>query len=634
MSNPVLQAYIDSGGVSGYVTPGDFATTSIDFSHDLSARQTTFDISLTPYLVPIFEQWDFRGAGNREIVVMAPEQTAKSLSWQLGLIWSFLYEPGLSMVVYPSDEKCDEINRAKLQPLMRSVPTLAAGLSMPKTKAKNRYNFPGFISYFQGAVERISAHSARIRVADEVDDWEHVADKKESPKLEDLKKRARTFDDSLFVAVSSPKGESKLIYPEFQRTSQGYWHLRCLECGELSLRSCDIHNLQFETTESDGQSILIPGSERLRCPKCQHEHVYSDRREMNLKGDYIHRVPELVGRRTGFQWGALASQWESLSWSYIAEKQLAAGSSADIRDQTNFDNSIRGLPFRARRKKNGDLAEDLLQHCAEPPDPATVEGLFLSVDTQDTGWRWELRALTVDSNRHLLKFGNAEFIDLTDEEREQINAGRRVDCAAASELYEPVQTLADVLSEGWQGIPVTMALIDEGGHRKKAVEAFVRKYDRAFAYKGGWSGGFDSGDAWAWSKNQPKLILARRGDYQDRLLYYLHYHDDRQVNYWYLPPRESLTTGYIDELMAIRPNAKKRDGHLRQNWSHDGRVHDYFDTGLIYLVLEDVAIKFLDPSEWRHRKAAVLFREDAEPQAEPETAVTATSGAGFVQSWR
>ena len=629
----ITRAFEESGRIGGYASPIEFAQNEISFAHDVSARQSKFDISLTPYLRDVLEQWDFRGKGQREIVCMGVEQTGKSLSWMLGLVWSFVHEPCLSMVVYPSDEKCDEVNRAKLLPLMKSIPALAAGLEQPKTKAKNRYSFPGFISYFQGAIERISAHSARIRIADEVDDWQQTEGKTESPKLEDLRKRGRSFDDSMMALASSPKGESPLIYPAFMETSQGYWHLRCLGCGSLTMRSADVHNLQFEKEELEhGRLVVVPGSERLVCPKCRHEHVYSDRREMNVNGAYVHKRPELIGKRTGFQWGALASQWDSLSWTYIAEKQLMAGKSGNIKDQANFDNSIRGLPFRPRRDDE-DSRESILKHCSEPPPIEDIEAVFLTSDTQDSGWRWELRALDIHSNRYLLDYGNALHIDLDDEKRKSIEDGRKKEAALAGQKYEALRTLGDVLRAGWNGIPVTMCLIDEGGHHKQDVYEFVQNNPRAFSYKGGWKGGFDSGRAWAWSKNQPKLILARRSDFQDSLLYYLHFQKDKSNNYWFLLPREKLSDDYIDELLSVREVPKKREAHLRCNWDHEGRVHDFFDVSMMYLVLEDVAISELDISEFRCKKAEILFRNETDEEDDSEVTEQREKN-NFVNSWR
>jgi phage terminase large subunit GpA-like protein len=189
--------------IGSFISPVEFAQ-GLSFRHDVSARQEFLDLELTPYLRHVLAAADFVGHGHREITIVAPEQTGKSLTWQVSLLWSFLHSPGLSLVVYPSDDKADEVNRAKLLPLMRGIPELAAELDMPKTKAKNRYNFGAFISYFQGSGERISAHAAQIRIADELDDWiEHDG---RAAKLDDLRKRGRSFRDSLLMKVSSPKG--------------------------------------------------------------------------------------------------------------------------------------------------------------------------------------------------------------------------------------------------------------------------------------------------------------------------------------------------------------------------------------------------------------------------------------------
>ncbi len=99
MAGACVLAAIPYAQSAGYLSPLDFSATNISFKFDVSRRQENFDISYTPYLKDVLEQWDFRGKGHREVVCMAVEQTGKSLSWQLGMVWSFIYEPCLSMVV-------------------------------------------------------------------------------------------------------------------------------------------------------------------------------------------------------------------------------------------------------------------------------------------------------------------------------------------------------------------------------------------------------------------------------------------------------------------------------------------------------------------------------------------------------
>jgi hypothetical protein len=603
----ILSAFADcrqSVAVGAFVNPVGFAQ-GLSFRHDVSARQEFLDLELTPYLRPVLEACDFIGKGAREITVVAPEQTGKSLTWQVSLLWSFLHAPGLSLVVYPSDDKADEVNRAKLLPLMRGIDILAAELDLPKTKAKNRYNFGGFISYFQGSGERISAHAAQIRIADELDDWiEHEG---HAAKLDDLRKRGRSFDDSLLLKVSSPKGEKSAIWREFENSNQQYWHLRCQGCGGLTIRSCDVHHLQFEyrAAEDGGERVLVPGSERLICPACKYQHFEHQKRDMNLQGGFVAKVPERV-EHLGFQWGALASQWPSLGWRAIAEAQLRAGKSANMAEQVYFDNSIRGRPFRPRKLMK-DLHEGLIEHCrVESLDPATIEAVFLTADTQDKCWKWELRGLGIDSGHYQLAFGTAETAD----------------------------ALEKIMLDGWQGLPVVMALIDEGGHRKADVSQFVQKHPRAFAYKG------DGRQMlpWQFSKSQAKLILARRDHYQDQLLYHLYYQGNKENNYWWLLDKDALNDEYFAEVAAVRAMPNKREGHLRKNWDHEGRTHDYFDTGMMYFTLLDIAATLLEETEFKHNAAEYLIRarEAAADEPAPDTAeppAQGGSGRAWVKTW-
>lgn len=619
-------AATDALAVGTFVSPVEFAD-QISFEHDVSARQLKLDLSLTPYLRDVLAACDFEGHGHREITIMAVEQTGKSLSWQVALLWSFEHAPGLSLVVYPSDELCDEVNRVKLQPLMRGIPALARHLDMPLCKARNRYNFPGFVSYFQGSGERISAHSARVRIADELDDWiEHEGC---ALKLDDLRKRGRTFADSLLIKCSSPKGEKSAINSEYERSSRGAWHLRCLGCGKPTIQSSSVHHLQFETVGKDDERRVAPGSERLICPACKHEHLEADRRGMNMRGKFIHKFPERVESLPGFQWGALASQWESLGWTQIAERQLLAGRSASLEEQVYFDNSIRGLPFRPRKIQK-EQHEALLDHCAAAAlDPATIEAVFLSVDSQDAGWKWEARALDIHSCRWQLGFGMVRWLSMDEAKVVEIRAFEEPQAKQRGEEWTQPKTLADIMREGFLGLPVALCLIDEGGHRKDEVEAFVQETPRAYSYKGG----IKTYERYKLSKNQEKLVLARRDDYQDALLYYLYFQPNQENNYWWLLPREQVTDEYLAEVAAVRSMPKLREGHLRKNWHHEGRVHDYFDTGLIYLCLEDMAIDLMPASEWRHGKAEVIRRRAQEEEDESDPQPAEGSGKAWVQRY-
>jgi len=588
-----FDAAIRAGQSISFQNPVEWAIKNISFKQDKTAFVDKLDLSLTPYLIPLIKYWDFSGK-IQEMTVVAPQQMGKSLgSWMIGLLWSFKNMPCLSMVIYPSDDKAEKINQDKFIPMMKEIPALNEELQLPKTKQKDCFRFSAFVSYFQGSGARISSYPAKIRIAEELDDWQYEEDA--APKIEDLRIRARSFDESLFVKNSSPKGSyvdkdnvSSKIWREFLKSSQGYWHLCCLNCGKLSIRSCDIHNLQFETTEDDE---IIQSSLRIVCPECKHEHPESDKREMNLKGDYIHLYPDRYDYHAGFQWGALASQRNSLSWLNIAEAQLEAGRTAEVKTQIFFDNCIRGLPHKQRKGTDAERSK-VLSHCAPMPDPAILEGVFISADTQDNGWYYIIRGIDGKENTYKLAEGNVKT--LTD--------------------------LENLKLKGWGGIACLAGIIDEGGHKAVEVQRFVESHKGWYSYKGGSM----YKERFRLSDNKTKLIWAISKQYQSDLLYYIYQQDKRENSYWYLPPEVSET--YLKHILDMRPDKKKKSGNLYENWEGTGDDH-YFDCEKMMIVVLDFAKKHFRPSEWRAGKGTWIKRKKI------TIIKSANASGGFVAGW-
>lgn len=253
-----------------------------------------------------------------------------------------IFSPSQSLIVYPSDNLAAEMNQTKIKPLMAHIPQLKAELEKPRSFRADRYAFSNLVSYFQGAGAKIVSKSCKIVIGDETDQWPSIGN---IDNLADLKKRTRSFNSSMCFLVCTPTNEHGNIWREFLKGSQGYWYLRCKGCNELTLRSCDVHNLQFESEYNEDlkQYIVKEDTIRLICPNCGHEHLEQDRAWMNINGGYIHRIPDKIKEHPTFQIGALASQLKSLSWKYIANAQLEAGKKADIETQMNFDNSIRRI---------------------------------------------------------------------------------------------------------------------------------------------------------------------------------------------------------------------------------------------------------------------------------------------------
>ena len=121
--------------------------------------------------------------------------------------------------------------------------------------------------------------------------------------LRDLFKRTRSYNTCMEFCVCSPTTQNGHIWQEFLKGSQGYFTLRCQKCGKLTMRSCDIHNLQFESDyhEDLRTYIVKKGTERLVCPVCGFEHTEDMKEDMIRFGEYVHKIPELVSDKPSFQ---------------------------------------------------------------------------------------------------------------------------------------------------------------------------------------------------------------------------------------------------------------------------------------------------------------------------------------------
>lgn len=574
-----------------YCDPADWIEGNINLDYDrTAARGGMVDLSLTPHLIDPIGFWGRQSESFMAMTIMAVEQTGKSCCWLWPLLWYMVNNPGPSLMIHKSDEDAKDFNQDRFEPLMRGISKLRLELERPWAKRRDCFKFSNMRLYFQGGGSDIVSKTMSLTIADEPESWP-----KESSKVikdfEDMEKRSRTYAGKR-VSVCSPRYEDGPISLDFNKSSQGFRYLRCLKCEKLTMRTCDIHNMQWEL---DRKKTLIPESIILVCPKCGRRHIESERLEMNRGGAYIHRFPELLGRHEGYQWGALVATYQpGMSWAMIAEKQLSAGRSANVQMQRSFDNSIRGLPFKPRPANLGQINQ-IRSHCSDPPDPDRIENIFLVADTQLKVWKYTIWAVLANGNFHLLEFGETEYLELTDADRERIDREREKEAADTDGIAEPVWTLDDVWNEKYLDIQPVMGIIDEGGHREREVAPYVQARPGMFSYKG--DNRACVSDKWKYSENKESLILFREKDYSSDFLYYLYTQDNRGNNYLELP--KDASDLLINELAAMRQNEKVHNGHMYENYSHEGRVHDYFDCGKMFLGLLDVAKSELAAKYWR-----------------------------------
>ena len=562
-----------------------WAEENIDFSGDVSAERARLDLSLSPFLVEPLRTWEFSGR-IREVAVCGIEQHGKTLLEVIGVLYNFIDKPCSNLCVYPSDDDGADINRTKYEPLIRKIPALAAELDRPFSKKKDCYLFGGATMFFQGAGAKIMSKSCKIRVIDEPDHYPTVG---HLNAVEDTRKRGRSYWESMLYQVCTPTDEGGPIWQAFLAGSQGYWTLRCLNCGGLTMRSCDFGNFQFESEfdEERGVFVVVPGSERLICPACRHEHTEADKREMNLRGKYVHRFPDRLDLLPSFQFGALCSQFPYMSWGRIAAKILECGKRADIGAHYELDNSFKGLPYRPRAIATEDM-ENLKHHFShERPASSEVEMVFVVSDTQDLFSPTGVFALDCRDNLYLLRYGNLPHLWLSEAEREELErrSGEKV-TTVDDWVTEPVR-----FSDG-ESIQPLFHLIDYRGHRQREVADYAATHRDC---------------TWKPSASRARMVLVDAKSFQRVLIHQLYKQRDKSGSFLYLP--DDLDGKAQAEISCVQPDKTRRSGHLPENWKPIGdAVHDAFDVLKMAYFATDYAIASFHRTRFRVGKSPALLR--------------------------
>lgn len=556
------------------IGPVEWMEEHLDLSRDpTSGAMGAPDIrGLTPYLCEPLEWWS--APGRRRGTFVAVEQIGKSSTWKWGLIYRIATSDVLGLIVYESDVKAEDENTDSLEPLMRGVPQIDALLSAPGARRKDHYRLGGSIIQFGGAGAEIASTRNNLVIGDEVELWRGYSTRVDN--VRNLDKRGRTFPDFKRWLVSSPQNEAGLIWREFLDGSQGYWHMRCQGCGNLTMRSCDVAGrpvgkgkdrrfvggLQFDVAEAEGAKRAIPDSIRLVCPACSHAHAESDKAAMNRAGEYIHKHPD---RRAGptphdsWQVGALASQFPGLDWSEVAAAQLRAGASGSYGDKKVFFNSFRGLPLREKDLEDGDggdVSKDALirAHAIEYPASEKFDVRIMAADTQADEFYWIVRGFDSVGNSWLLDNGHAET---------------------------PDQLFAEVWPRPYEGERCAIGIVDTGGHRARELYPHIAQTPGVYGYKGNTR----ITKRWMRSRQEKKLILANALSYQAELLYAIHSQlDPDKTPFWALPFQ--VDPDYQKQILNLKPQATRRDGHRYESWRGTGMDH-YFDCEKMALVARD-----------------------------------------------
>ena len=578
---------------------------NIDFSQQISAERNKLDFDQYPYQIPIFKQWQIKQNVRKTIVVVAPEQTGKTNMFVGGILYNMVYNPCQSLIVYPNDELAVSTNQTKIKPLMKHIPILNEQLQKPRSCKVDCYKFSNLISYFQGGGVKIVSRSCKIVVMDECDAIQPPAG---TDPIADLKKRTRSYNNSICFLISTPTVQTGRIWKNFLKGSQGYWYLRCKGCGQLTMRSCDIHNLQFESdlNEQLNERIVRSDSIRLICPQCGYQHVEAEKGWMNKNGGFKHLIPQRMQTAPSFQIGALASQLPSLDWTNIANAQLEAGKRADIEAQITFDNSYKGLPYKRRQIVKEDL-QRLKDHCYQNNNqklkPEQIEFVFGAVDSMGSYWRYAILASDINDNIHVIQIGEVNYLTLTEDERNKNNEERKRSAEIAGEKFIPIKTLEDVIQASYYGfLPLVVGQDAHATYNYSQVQKFIKDHKCMVGYLGTKM----TQTRYKASQNVKKNFLVSATHYKVDAIYYLYSQKKRNAQYLFFD--QNIEQKYWNEVAAVKPDPNSKFGHHPENWTAQNRQDHSFDCIKMGYWVRDLCIDNLQKKRFNFAQSPRLKR--------------------------
>ena len=570
---------------------------TIDLSYDLTSNARGL-VRLEPYqLEPLTATED---PSVKEMTLMWGQRLGKSTIWKFSLL-KRLYDGGLSgLIVYPSLQLGEKTNKDTVLPLLKTLPNLKSDLAAIGGKKKDSYHLPSARSvlYFLGGGTQIVSYTANWGVLDECDfiKLDHAdEDGQNTDQLRSLRLRMKTFPEHLLIACSSPTSHGGLIYQNWKRGSRGVWNVRCLSCGRLApanqlafIRSDGSYGgLQWEKTAAGD---ILPDTLRWVCPACGHSHTFDQAAEMNASGEYVHDNDGCSDHRS-YQVGALGCP-RAWTWLEIARAQEEA---VDSDGKKFLANTVKGMPYKHVRE--GDLTISIPEVLASKRRDCPA----------DLDARLSIVCAGIDQQASAL--AQSKYYVYCVRGWDEKGNSWQLACGVANSTAE----LDRVVEAQYHGLPVALALMDQGGFDDNAVtsDPFVRRHANVWYYKGGDDRTLSlAGAAWKPSENQRELILANAIHYQVKLLDLL-YGPPRTDGYqWSIP--QDASQAYLEQVAAVQPNNRMKNGNGEafNNWEPSSRRHDFFDTEKMCLAALDVACRYISPNRFRFGNLPLFKRAE------------------------
>jgi len=284
----------------------------------------------------------------KKVVFMKGAQIGCTESLNNWIGYIIHYDPGTTMIVWPSLPDVKKNSKLRIDPLIEGCPALKEKISTGKGKDKTNTtlfkDFEGGALILSGANSASGLRSvpAKNLGLDEIDGYPDDVEGEGDP-IALCMARSRTFSKRKAYLISTPtyKGNSK-IEKEFQNSDQRYFYIPCPHCEKKQI--LNFKNLEYNTRETNEGPIVTDCS--YFCEHCGEEIQEHNKTKMLLAGEW---VAHAESDTAGFHLSALYSPLGWYSWKEICQDWIIA--LTDHSKMVTFVNTVLGETFEEKGER-------------------------------------------------------------------------------------------------------------------------------------------------------------------------------------------------------------------------------------------------------------------------------------------
>lgn len=426
----------------------------------LTERETatpgSFKTDTRPYVREPLE--GFRDKSVTDLVLCFGTQTAKTMTIMGGTAWKLCNDPMNLLWVMPNLDLARTFSTNRWRPFLEDCPPLRA------QKPNDRHLYTTCGQTFSRATLKfvgsnspanLASHPAGFIVMDETDKFK-LRTAREAGALQNAEERSKSFHYPLRVKTSTPTTTDGVIWGEFLKGDQRYFHVPCPICQNMirlnwkQIRWWDKDESESKTASGDWDLEKVIRNAFYRCQECDQKIYNHEKEAMLLKGDWKATNPNPLRGFRSYHLNSLYAPLKECHWGLLAAKWLQTKGSMTLRQ--NFINSTLAEPFDDERAVDDEPIPTTIYTTESLPEKRIP---IMTIDVQE-GHFWSVIRSWGHPNGPNGQESWLLFADRVDtpEELEKLQADYGVESqrVALDMAHRPNMVASLLVKNGWRGL--------------------------------------------------------------------------------------------------------------------------------------------------------------------------------------